>query len=103
MTGPGAVRRHSPCAPGPSPQENIARDHRERARRSDTARPDAGSGGQAIHRVGKGGVAVTIFDIHTATLPAEGEVGVVNIGALRLENGRGTDDVPTALQREGGL
>ena len=46
---------------------------------------------------------MTVFDIHTATLPAEGEVGIVNIGALRLENGRVIDDVWIAVQRWGEL
>lgn len=37
------------------------------------------------------------------TLPAEGEVGVVDIGPLRLENGTVLDDVSIAVQRWGEL
>jgi homoserine O-acetyltransferase/O-succinyltransferase len=38
-----------------------------------------------------------------ATLPAEGELGVVNIGALTLESGIVLDDVSIAVQRWGEL
>ncbi len=38
-----------------------------------------------------------------AALPAEGELGVVNIGALRLENGTILPDVTIAVQRWGEL
>ena len=41
--------------------------------------------------------------VHSATLPAEGEMGVVDIGALTLENGAVLDDVSIAVQRWGEL
>ena len=46
---------------------------------------------------------MTIFDVRTATLPAEGELGVVDIGALTLENGTVIEDVSIAVQRWGEL
>jgi homoserine O-acetyltransferase/O-succinyltransferase len=46
---------------------------------------------------------VTISDVPTQTLPAEGEVGVVEIGSLRLESGAVIDDVVIAVQRWGEL
>jgi len=46
---------------------------------------------------------VTISDVPTQTLPAEGEVGVVDIGSLTLESGVVLDDVSIALQRWGEL
>jgi homoserine O-acetyltransferase/O-succinyltransferase len=46
---------------------------------------------------------VTIFDVPTTQLPAEGELGVVDIGALRLENGQVIDAVSIAVQRWGEL
>ena len=46
---------------------------------------------------------MTISDVHTVTLPAEGEVGVVEIGALRTESGAVIDDVRIAVQRWGEL
>jgi homoserine O-acetyltransferase len=49
---------------------------------------------------------VTITDISAvpaAHLPAEGEVGVVDIGSLTLENGAVLDDVSIAVQRWGEL
>jgi homoserine O-acetyltransferase len=46
---------------------------------------------------------VTVFEVSTTELPAEGEVGVVGIGPLRLENGRVIDDVSIAVQRWGEL
>jgi len=52
---------------------------------------------------------VTIFDVPTrdepttTALPPEGELGVVNIGALTLENGAVLDDVSIAVQRWGEL
>ncbi|CAM4433415.1 Homoserine O-acetyltransferase [Mycobacterium basiliense] len=46
---------------------------------------------------------MTISDVPTQTLPAEGEVGIVDIGALRLENGTTIDDVCIAVQRWGAL
>jgi homoserine O-acetyltransferase len=39
----------------------------------------------------------------TTSLPAEGELGVVNIGSLKLENGTVLDDVVIAVQRWGEL
>ena len=44
----------------------------------------------------------SVHDEH-ATLPAEGEVGVVDIGSLTLENGQVIDDVSIAVQRWGEL
>jgi homoserine O-acetyltransferase len=46
---------------------------------------------------------VTISDMPTQTLPAEGEVGLVDIGSLRLESGAALDDVCIAVQRWGEL
>jgi homoserine O-acetyltransferase/O-succinyltransferase len=46
---------------------------------------------------------VTISDVPTQTLPAEGEVGVVEIGALTLESGAVIDDAAIAVQRWGEL
>jgi homoserine O-acetyltransferase len=46
---------------------------------------------------------MTIFDVPTITLPAEGEVGVVDIGPVTLENGAVIDDVSIAVQRWGEL
>ena len=46
---------------------------------------------------------MTIVDVPTANLPAEGEVGVVDIGPLTLENGAVIDDVSIAVQRWGEL
>jgi len=46
---------------------------------------------------------MTVFDVRTATLPAEGEVGLVDIGSLTLENGAVVDDVTIAVQRWGEL
>ena len=46
---------------------------------------------------------MTIFDVPTTTLPAEGEVGLVDIGSLTLENGAVIDDVTIAVQRWGEL
>jgi len=42
-------------------------------------------------------------DVETVNLPAEGEVGVVDIGPLTLENGVVVDDVSIAVQRWGEL
>ena len=49
---------------------------------------------------------MTIFDILSdvpSTLPAEGEIGVVQIGALTLESGVVLDEVSIAVQRWGEL
>jgi homoserine O-acetyltransferase len=46
---------------------------------------------------------VTISDVPTQTLPAEGEIGVVDIGSLKLESGKVIDDVCIAVQRWGEL
>ncbi len=50
---------------------------------------------------------MTIMDVRAsderATLPREGEVAVVDIGALKLENGEVIDDVSIAVQRWGEL
>ncbi|MBY0440547.1 MAG: homoserine O-acetyltransferase [Mycobacteriaceae bacterium] len=44
---------------------------------------------------------MTIFDVPTQVLPAEGEVGIVDIGSLTLESGAVMDDVRIAVQRWG--
>ncbi|MBO0864761.1 MAG: homoserine O-acetyltransferase [Mycobacterium sp.] len=46
---------------------------------------------------------MTISDVPTQTLPAEGEVGLVDIGSLKLESGKVIDDVCIAVQRWGEL
>jgi homoserine O-acetyltransferase len=47
---------------------------------------------------------VTIVDVITReTLPPEGEIGIVDIGPLRLENGEVIDEVSIAVQRWGEL
>jgi homoserine O-acetyltransferase/O-succinyltransferase len=46
---------------------------------------------------------VTLSDAPTQTLPAEGEVGVVDIGSLTLESGTVIDDACIAVQRWGEL
>ena len=46
---------------------------------------------------------MTIFEIPTQTLPAEGEIGLVDIGTLTLESGAVIDDVCIAVQRWGEL
>jgi homoserine O-acetyltransferase len=46
---------------------------------------------------------VTIFDAPTQTLPAEGEVGLIDVGSLTLESGAVIDDVSIAVQRWGEL
>jgi homoserine O-acetyltransferase/O-succinyltransferase len=46
---------------------------------------------------------VTISDVPAATLPAEGEVGIVDIGALTLESGVVLPNVSIAVQRWGEL
>ena len=50
---------------------------------------------------------MTIIDVATldehVTLPPEGEVGIVEIGSLKLENGQAVDDVSIAVQRWGEL
>ena len=46
---------------------------------------------------------MTIFDVPTTTLPAEGEVAIVDIGSLTLENGAVIEDVSIAIQRWGEL
>jgi homoserine O-acetyltransferase len=46
---------------------------------------------------------VTISDMPTQTLPAQGEVGIVDVGSLTLESGAVLDDVSIAIQRWGEL
>jgi homoserine O-acetyltransferase len=46
---------------------------------------------------------MTISDVPTQTLPAEGEVGFVDIGSLTTESGAVIDDVCIAIQRWGEL
>jgi homoserine O-acetyltransferase len=46
---------------------------------------------------------MTIFEIPTQTLPAEGEIGLVDIGSLTTESGAVIDDVCIAVQRWGEL
>src|SRR6185295_16383914 len=48
-------------------------------------------------------VDMASIDMTTVDLPTEGEVGVVKIGALTLENGAVIEDVSIALQRWGEL
>ncbi|MBS9534050.1 homoserine O-acetyltransferase [Mycobacterium sp. M1] len=44
---------------------------------------------------------MTISDVSTQLLPAEGEIGVVDVGPLQLENGTVLPDVSIAVQRWG--
>lgn len=46
---------------------------------------------------------MTISDVSIQALPAEGDIGVVHIGALTLESGAVLDDVCIAVQRWGEL
>ena len=46
---------------------------------------------------------MTISEVPTQTLPAEGEIGLVHIGALRTESGAVIDDACIAIQRWGEL
>jgi homoserine O-acetyltransferase len=46
---------------------------------------------------------MTIYDVPNQTLPAEGDIGVVDIGSLTLESGAVIDDVYIAVQRWGEL
>jgi homoserine O-acetyltransferase len=46
---------------------------------------------------------MTISDLPTQTLPAEGEIGFVDIGSLTTESGAVIDDVCIAIQRWGEL
>jgi homoserine O-acetyltransferase/O-succinyltransferase len=46
---------------------------------------------------------MTISDERSVTLPAEGEIGIVDVGPLTLENGAVLDDVSIAIQRWGEL
>jgi homoserine O-acetyltransferase/O-succinyltransferase len=46
---------------------------------------------------------VTLSDASTQTLPAEGEVGIVDIGSLTLQSGAVIDDACIAVQRWGEL
>jgi homoserine O-acetyltransferase/O-succinyltransferase len=46
---------------------------------------------------------MTISEVPTVTLPAEGEVGIVDIGSLKLESGTVMHDVSIAVQRWGEL
>jgi homoserine O-acetyltransferase len=46
---------------------------------------------------------MTISDVPTQTLPAEGEIGFVDIGSLTTESGEVIDDVCIAVQRWGEL
>jgi len=46
---------------------------------------------------------MTISEVPTHTLPAEGKVGVIDIGSLTLESGAVIDDVCIAVQRWGKL
>jgi hypothetical protein len=46
---------------------------------------------------------MTISDVPTQTLTAEGEVGLVDIGSLTTESGEVNDDVCIAVQRWGKL
>jgi homoserine O-acetyltransferase/O-succinyltransferase len=46
---------------------------------------------------------VTISEVPTQTLPADGEVGIVDVGSLTLDSGVVLDDVSIAVQRWGEL
>lgn len=46
---------------------------------------------------------MTISDVPTQTLPAEGEIGLIDVGSLQLESGAVIDDVCIAVQRWGKL
>ncbi|SPM32667.1 Homoserine acetyltransferase [Mycobacterium rhizamassiliense] len=46
---------------------------------------------------------MTISDVPTQTLPAEGEIGLIDIGSLTTESGAVIDDVCIAVQRWGEL
>lgn len=46
---------------------------------------------------------MTIFEVPTQTLPADGEIGFVDIGSLTTESGAVIDDVTIAVQRWGEL
>ncbi|MGA7464961.1 MAG: homoserine O-acetyltransferase [Mycobacterium sp.] len=46
---------------------------------------------------------MTISDVPTRTLPAEGEIGIVDVGSLTLESGVVIDNVSIAVQRWGEL
>lgn len=46
---------------------------------------------------------MTLSDERTVTLPAEGDVGLIDVGRLTLENGTVIDDVSIAFQRWGEL
>jgi homoserine O-acetyltransferase/O-succinyltransferase len=46
---------------------------------------------------------MTISDVPTQTLPAEGEIGLIDIGSLTTESGAVIDDVCIAIQRWGEL
>ncbi|MFZ3307672.1 MAG: homoserine O-acetyltransferase [Mycobacterium sp.] len=46
---------------------------------------------------------MTISDVPTQTLPAEGEIGIVDVGSLTLESGVVIDNVSIAVQRWGRL
>ena len=46
---------------------------------------------------------MTISEVPTQTLPADGEVGIVDVGSLTLESGVVLDDVSIAVQRWGEL
>lgn len=46
---------------------------------------------------------MTISDVPTQTLPAEGEIGIVDVGSLTLESGAVIDNVSIAVQRWGEL
>jgi acyl carrier protein len=80
--------------PGGSPELGFATTHTKPV--LDRLRPSAsGELGEQVE--------VTISDASTQTLPAEGEVGVVEIGSLTLESGAVIDDVSIAVQRWGEL
>ena len=46
---------------------------------------------------------MTISDVPTQTLPAEGEIGIVDVGSLTLQSGAVIDNVSIAVQRWGEL
>ena len=67
------------------------------------AKPFASSAEPIRRRRRRSDGSLTRKSVQSATLPAEGEVGYVDIGSLTLENGAVIDDVTIAVQRWGEL
>ena len=92
LTAAGATGHR--CHPGTGAPRGRHRGHRRHP-----GRPGAGFRRRQTVR----GSAMTISEVPTLSLPAEGEVGVVDIGPLTLENGAVIEDVSIAVQRWGEL